>query len=60
MFEHRVLRKIFCPKKEDVTGAWSEVHNQLHYLYSSPNIIGVINSRRMRSAWHVIGNRDEK
>jgi hypothetical protein len=56
-----VLRKIFFPKKQDVTGTDSEERNeQLHHLYSSPNIIGVINSRKIRRAWHVVGNRDEK
>jgi len=56
-----VLRKIFFPKKQDATGAGSEVRNeQLHYLYSSPNIIGVVNSRKIRRAWHVVGKRDEE
>lgn len=61
MFEHWVLRKIFFPKKQDVAGAGSEVRNEeLHHMYSSPNIIGVINSRKIRRAWHVVGKRDEK
>jgi len=46
-----VLRRIFGPKKEEVTGAWKRLHNEeFHNLYSSSNIIGVIKSRRMRWA----------
>jgi hypothetical protein len=52
VFENRVLRKIFGPKrKEDVS--WRKLHNDLHNLYSSPNIVRVIKSRRMRWAGHV-------
>jgi hypothetical protein len=44
MFEHRVLRGIFGPKREEVTGGWRKLHNEgLHNLYTSPHIIGVIN-----------------
>jgi hypothetical protein len=53
VFENRVLRKIFGPKREE-DGSWRKLHNdELHYLYSSPNIITVIKSRRMRWAGHV-------
>jgi hypothetical protein len=53
-FENRVLRRIFGPKREEVTGAWRKLHNEeLHGLYSSPSIIKVIKSRRMRWAGHV-------
>jgi hypothetical protein len=53
VFENRVLR-IFGPKRDEVTGGWREVHNEeLHNLYSSPNIITMIKSRRMRWAGHV-------
>jgi hypothetical protein len=55
-----VLRRIFGPKTDDVTGEWREVHNEeLNYLYSSPNIFRVIKSRRMRCAEHVarVGER---
>jgi hypothetical protein len=54
VFENRVLRKIFGPRRDEVTGGWRELHNEeLHNLYSSPTIIRVIKSRRMRWAGHV-------
>ena len=50
---NRVLR-IFGPKRDEVTGEWRKLHNdELNDLYSSPNIVWVINSRRMRLAGHV-------
>jgi hypothetical protein len=53
VFENRVLRKIFVPKREE-DGSWSKLHNdELHSLCSSPNIVRVIKSRRMRWAGHV-------
>ena len=49
MFENSVPRRIFGPKREAVTGEWRKLHNEeLSYLYSSPNIVRVIKSRRMR------------
>jgi hypothetical protein len=52
-FEHRVLRRIFGPKREE-DGSWRTLHNdELHSLYSSRNIFMVIKSRRMRWAGHV-------
>ena len=49
-----VLRRIFGPKREGVTGEWRKLHNEeLNDLYSSPNIIRLIKSRRMRWAGHV-------
>jgi hypothetical protein len=54
VFEKRVLRRIFGPKRDEVTGDWRKLHNEeLHNLYSSPNIIIMIKSRRMRGAGHV-------
>jgi len=48
VFENRVLRRIFGPKREDVAGGWRKQHNQeLHNLHSSLNIVRVIKSRRM-------------
>jgi hypothetical protein len=52
--ENRVLRRMFGPKRDEVMGGWRELHNEeLHYLYSSPNITRVIMSRRIRWAGHV-------
>jgi hypothetical protein len=51
---NRVLRGIFGPKRDEVMGDWRKPHNEeLHNLYSSPNIIRMIKSRRMRWAGHV-------
>jgi hypothetical protein len=49
-----VLRRIFGPKRDEVTGEWRKLHNEeLYNLYSSPNIIRTLKSRRMRWAGHV-------
>ena len=54
VFENRVLRGIFGPRRDEVTGEWRKLHNEeLNDLYSSPNIVRVIKSRRMRWAGHV-------
>jgi hypothetical protein len=54
VFENRVLRRIFGPKTDEVTGGWRKLHNEeLHGLYSSPSIIRVIKARRMRWARYV-------
>jgi hypothetical protein len=54
MFENRVLKRIFGPKRDEVTGQWRKLNNQeLHDLYSSPTIVRVIKSRRMRWSGHV-------
>ena len=54
MFENRVLRRIFEPKRDEVKGEWRKLHNdELNDLYSSPNIVRVVKSRRMRWAGHV-------
>jgi hypothetical protein len=53
VFENRVLRRIFGPKRDEVTGEWIKLHNEeLRELYSSPSIIRIIKSRRMRWAGH--------
>ena len=54
MFENRVLRRIFGPKRYEITGAWRKLHNEeLNDLYCSSNIVQVIKSRRMRLVGHV-------
>jgi hypothetical protein len=54
VFEHRVLRRMFGPKRDEATGEWRKLHSEeLHNLYSSPDIIRQIKSRRMRWAGHV-------
>jgi hypothetical protein len=54
VFENRVLRRIFGPKRDEVTGEWRKLHNEeLRDLYSSPSIIRIIKSKRMRWAGHV-------
>jgi hypothetical protein len=59
--ENRVLRRIFRPKRDEVIEGWTTLHNEeLHNLYSSPNIIRMIKSRRMRWAGHVVHMRGEE
>jgi hypothetical protein len=53
VFENRVLRRIFGPKRDEVTGEWRKLHNELHDLYSSPSIIRIMKPRRMRWAGYV-------
>jgi hypothetical protein len=54
VLENRVLRRIFGPKRDGVAGGWRKLHNEdLHNLYSSPSIIRIIKSKRMRLAGHV-------
>jgi hypothetical protein len=49
VFENRVLRRIFGPKRDEVTEEWRKLHNEeFHDLYSSPSIIRIIKSRRLR------------
>jgi hypothetical protein len=52
VFENRVLRRIFGPRRDEVTGGWRRLHNEeLHGLYSSTSIVRVIKARRMRWAF---------
>ena len=54
MFENRVLRRVFGPKRDEMKGEWGKLHNEeLNDLYSLPNIVRVVKSRRMRWAGHV-------
>jgi hypothetical protein len=60
VFENRVLRRIFGPKRNEVTGEWKKLHNEeLRDLYSSTSIIRIIKSRRMRWAGHVARMREK-
>jgi hypothetical protein len=61
VFENRVWKRIFGPKRDEVTGEWRKLHNEeLHILYSSPNIIRQIKSRRLRWAGQVARIGEEK
>ena len=54
VFDNRVLRRVFGPKRDEVRGEWRKLHNvELSDLYSLPNIVRVVKSRRMRWAGHV-------
>jgi hypothetical protein len=61
VFENKVLRRIFGPKRDEVTGEWRRIHNkELYALHSSPNIIRVMKSRRLRWAGHVARMRERR
>jgi len=61
VFEKRVLRRIFGPRRDEVIGEWRKLHNEEHNgLYSSPNIFRVVNSRRIRWAGHVTRMGDRR
>ena len=60
LFENKVLRRIFGPRRDEVMGDWRRLRNELNDLYSSPNIVRVIKSRRMRWAGHVACLGDDR
>jgi len=61
VFENMVLRRIFGPRRDEVTGKWRRLNNEeLNDLYSSPNIVRVIKSRRVRWAGHVACMGEER
>jgi hypothetical protein len=61
VFENRVLRRVFGPKRDEVTGEWRKLHNEkLNDLYSLPNIVWVVKSRSMRWAGHVARMGEER
>jgi len=61
VFENMVLRRIFGPRRDEITGEWRRLHNEeLNDLYSSPNIVRVIKSSRMRWAGHVARMGEER
>jgi hypothetical protein len=61
VFNNRVLRRIFVPKRDEVMGEWSKLHSEeLHNLYSSSDIIRQVKSRRMRWAGHVARMGEER
>jgi hypothetical protein len=61
VFENRVLRRIFRPRRDEVTGEWRKLHSEeVHNLYSCPDIIRQVKSRRMRWAGHVARMGEER
>ena len=61
MFENRVLRRIFGPKRDEVTGEWRRLHNEERYaLYSSPDFIRVVKGRRLKKAELVVRMRERR
>ena len=61
LFDNRVLSRVFWPKRDEITGEWRKLHNEeLRDLYSLPNIVRVVKSRRMRWAWHVARMGEER
>jgi hypothetical protein len=61
VFENRVLRRIFGPRRDELTREWRKLHNEeLNDLYSSPNVVQVLKSRIIRRVWHVARKGDRR
>jgi hypothetical protein len=61
VFENRVLRRVFGPRRDEVTGEWRKLHNEeLNELHSLPNIVRVVKSRKMILAGHVAGMGEKR
>jgi hypothetical protein len=61
VFQNRVLRRIFGLKRGEIIGDWRKLHDEeLHKMYSSPNTIRIIKSRRMRQTWYVAHMRNKR
>jgi hypothetical protein len=61
VFENRVSRRIFGPKRDEIKGEWRKIHNEeLNNLYSSPNIFRVMQSKRIRWTGHVVRMREKR
>jgi hypothetical protein len=61
VFENRILRRVFGPKRDEVAGEWRKLHNEeLYILYSSPNIVRQTKSRRIRWAGHVARTGEDR
>ena len=60
VFENRVLRRVFGPKRDEVTGEWRKLHEELSDLNSLPNVVRVVKSRRMRWTGHMASMGEER
>lgn len=61
VFENKVLRKIYGPKRDEMTGEWRRLHNEeLHGLYDSPDVVKIMKSKRLRWAGHVARMREKR
>ena len=61
VFENKVLRKIYGPKRDEMTGEWRRLHNEeLHGLYDSPDVVRIMKSRRLRWSDHVARMREKR
>jgi hypothetical protein len=61
IFENRILDRMFAPKRDEATGGWRKLNSEeLHNLFSSPNIIGQIKSKRTRWVGHVVHMGEER